>query len=167
MNRHEKFSRIGYIVEDVKNIKKPLKGYKNIAIHHSASPRDRGDSANTIDRWHLERWGINSGIGYHLVITGNGTLQEGRSPDFAGAHVKGRNSDTFGILVFGDDDIILGSQLSVLVELVDHLISEDMLDIPIENVKGHGEFTGANTECPGFDPKIVRDGVTSLTNGDL
>ena len=167
MNRHEKFSRIGYIVEDVKNIKKPLKGYKNIAIHHSASPRDRGDSANTIDRWHLERWGINSGIGYHFVINGVGIIQEGRSPNFSGAHTKGRNNDTLGICILGDDNIILGSQLSALVELVDHLISEDMLDIPVEFVKGHREFIGAHTECPGFDPQIVRDGITSLTNGDL
>ena len=49
MNRHKKFSRIGYIIDDVKNIKKPLKGYKNIAIHQSDSPRDRGDSANNIN----------------------------------------------------------------------------------------------------------------------
>ena len=167
MTRHKKFSRIGYIIEDVKNIKKPLKGYKNIAIHHSASPRDRGDTANTIDRWHLKRWGIKSGCGYHFVITGDGTIQEGRSPDFSGAHVKGRNNDTLGICVIGDDNIILGSQLSSLIALVDHLTSKDMLNVSIENVKGHGEFTGAITDCPGFDPQIVRDGVTSLTNGDL
>ena len=55
-----------------------------------------------IRRWHLAKgW---SDIGYHYVITRNGTLQTGRPEGEIGAHVHGYNARSLGICLVGGLD---------------------------------------------------------------
>jgi len=69
-------------------------------IHCSDSPQGRGDNAETIHNWHLERgW---DGIGYHYVILEDGTIENGRPEYWKGSHAKGYN-DAVGICLIGDD----------------------------------------------------------------
>jgi len=58
-----------------------------------------------IDDWHLKRW--KSGLGYHFIV-GNGHgipdgyIAVGRPMKYQGAHVRGHNHDSVGILIVGD-----------------------------------------------------------------
>jgi len=58
-----------------------------------------------IDDWHLKRW--STGLGYHFIV-GNGHgipdgyIAVGRPMKYQGAHAKGHNHDSVGILVMGD-----------------------------------------------------------------
>lgn len=53
-----------------------------------------------VKRWHVEDRGW-SDIGYHYLIDRDGTVQDGRPIRRAGAHVKGHNSNSIGISLFG------------------------------------------------------------------
>ena len=57
-----------------------------------------------IDKWHRQRGWLK--IGYHYVITRDGTIEEGRDRDVMGAHVKEYNATSVGICLVGgvDDD---------------------------------------------------------------
>ncbi len=96
-----------------------------------------------IREWHLKR-GF-SDVGYHWVITADGTIQEGRPEEEIGAHVEGHNADSIGICLTG---------LSHFTE--DQFMSlEDLLIIlkdkyPYATLHGHREFNPHKT-CPVFD----------------
>lgn len=98
-------------------------------IHHTAS----GDvSASTIDRWHKERgW---DGIGYHMLIRADGTVEKGRSLKKQGAHALGRNQ-YIGIALTGHDKFTT-RQLDALVVLLKRL--------GVKYVERHHDF------CPGM-----------------
>lgn len=105
-----------------------------------------------IDRWHKARgW---SGFGYHFIIDRDGTIAEGRHVNRTGAHVKGHNLNSIGIVLVGgygckrtdkfekhftkEQDKALRS---LLVELSEHN--------PVTNIKGHHDYDKYK-ECPGF-----------------
>jgi len=73
-----------------------------IAIHHSVTAEDA--TPLDINRLHKAR-GF-SGIGYHAVVYraagGDVVLGDGRDDESIGAHVKGTNSNTIGVVVAGD-----------------------------------------------------------------
>ena len=72
-----------------------------IVIHCSDSPNDRGDTAIDVHRWHKARKPIPfAGIGYHYVI-GDGFIEAGRPDYWPGAHARGHNKDSLGIMLFG------------------------------------------------------------------
>jgi len=113
-----------------------------IIIHCSASPNDRGDTAEDVHRWHLERgW---SGIGYHYIIERIGKLIGGRPLYWEGAHAKGHNKNSIGICLMGTDEFD-EHQWSMLSYLITHL----MLKFPDAKVMGHNEIS--NKTCPNFD----------------
>ena len=60
-----------------------------IIVHCSATPEGRDVSVSEIRKWHKARgW---SDIGYHFVITLDGTMNVGRPIEKIGAHAKGYN----------------------------------------------------------------------------
>ena len=163
MSRHEKFSSIGNVLNDAlaeHRLYKTKRRLKMIAIHCSASPQGRGDDAHTIDRWHDERWSkgkIQSGLGYHYVVLEDGTIQKGRWIDYAGSHIRGRNSDTLGICRIGNINDTTPNQMKSLLKLTREL--QKMYNIETMKVKGHGEFRGVNKDCPGMDMDIFREAL--------
>ncbi len=151
---------------------------KWIVLHCSASYY--GDVA-TFNDWH-EKKGWN-GIGYHWVITScyptedhyrnnqpdmafDGVIHKGRSEQFRGAHVRGHNWQSIGVVLTGKKGTFSSKQLYSAAKLCT-LIS---LRFPhIESVKGHYEFTDLKT-CPDIDmdyfrkwiqPKGVLEGFTT------
>ncbi len=132
----------------------PSRRWTHIIIHHSAT--EEGDSL-LFDRVHLDKgW---DGVGYHFVID-NGT--KGRvdgqievSPrwlkQIPGAHCKadGMNERAIGICLVGNfnDDVPSASQMAALVTLVKRL--QEYYQIPLNQIKGHGQVSGAKTDCPG------------------
>ena len=115
-----------------------------ITVHCSASPQNRGDTAETIHRWHRERgW---DGIGYHYVILEDGSIEKGRPDYWRGAHVDKHNRDNLGICLIGYGTDATARQLSSLRQLVKGLLHQHAG----AQLKGHRDFDHSR-ECPGFD----------------
>jgi len=130
--------------------------WEYIIIHHSAT--DQGD-ALSLNKIHLNR-GFWKGLGYNFTID-NGTCgkADGQievSPRWIkqeeGAHCRAFNMNHvgIGICLVGNFSIekVSGAQMDSLVYLVDAL--REYYNIPLANIKGHGQVPGAKTECPGI-----------------
>ncbi|MBN1493580.1 MAG: N-acetylmuramoyl-L-alanine amidase [Candidatus Omnitrophica bacterium] len=132
----------------------PNTRWKFIVVHHTAS--DIGN-ARLVNLWHKKRgW---EGIGYHFIID-NGTVGKGDgqieiSPrwikQMKGAHCKAcdMNEVAIGVSLVGNFSKTLPSapQMDSLVFLIRELMK--YYHIPAQNVIGHRNVLGANTECPG------------------
>ncbi|MFC1548644.1 N-acetylmuramoyl-L-alanine amidase [Candidatus Omnitrophota bacterium] len=132
----------------------PSKKWKYIIIHHSAT--DIGSSTQ-FNKAHQQRgW---KGVGYHFVID-NGTCGKGdgqieTSPRWlnqeGGAHCKAgdMNEKGIGVCLVGDfsRERVSRKQMNSLAFLVNKL--RKYYNIPKSRIVGHGQVSGAKTECPG------------------
>lgn len=123
-----------------------------IIIHCTATPEGRDVSVGEVRQWHLAQgW---SDVGYHYLITLNGTVEVGRPESKVGAHVKGMNKHSIGIAYAGGmdksfknpKDTRTHEQKEALIWLVDELKKR----YPGSTVHGHNEFTPYKA-CPSFD----------------
>lgn len=136
---------------------------KYIAVHGSATPPDMQVTAEDINRWHLERgW---DEIGYHFVIQRSGLVEIGRDLDKHGAHVKGYNSDSWGICLIGGvdadgkaEDNYAYEQFRSLFTVLRFLRTM----APQAEILGHRDFPGTDTDCPSFDVKAMLPGDLRL-----
>jgi len=118
-----------------------------IVIHCSDTPAGRNDNVKDIRRWHLARgW---SDVGYHYVITLDGTIQEGRKEDIVGAHASGYNSNSIGVCYIGgkEGDTRTPEQKTSLVYLIGYLKNK----YKEATVYGHRDIS--SKPCPQFDAK--------------
>lgn len=123
-----------------------------IIVHCSATPEGRDVSAATIDDWHKQRgW---SGIGYHYVVSLDGTIEYGRDINKTGAHVKGQNKGSIGLCYVGGVDSDMNpkdtrtdEQKESLLLLIKTLKKMH----PGAEVYGHRDFS--TKACPSFDAK--------------
>jgi len=122
-----------------------------IAIHHSVTAED-ADPLN-INRLHKAR-GF-SGIGYHSVVYraagGDVVLGDGRDDQNIGAHTRGANSRTIGVVVAGDF-----SHHEPDAEQYGVLVGQCIAwcrkyNIPASAIHGHRDTPGNQTAtvCPG------------------
>lgn len=139
-----------------------------IIIHCSDSPEGRNDKAEDIRRWHKQR-GFND-IGYHYVIDLDGTIEQGRPIEQAGAHCTGHNRNSIGICYIGgaywrdgvnakgkpikgkDGKTVLMPKDTRTVAQYDalaKLLKELKEQFPEATIHGHREF--AAKACPSFD----------------
>jgi N-acetylmuramoyl-L-alanine amidase len=131
-------------------IKKANRKIDRIILHSTATPEGRDVDAADITRWHKNRgW---STIGYHYVVKLDGTIENGRSVHDIGAHARGYNRTSIGVVYVGgcDDemnpkDTRTEEQLLALANLLEALT--DMY--PNATLHGHNEF--APKACPSFD----------------
>jgi len=124
---------------------------KYIVVHCSYTPEQMDIGAADIDRWHREKgWMM---IGYHKVIRRDGTIEDGRPLNKRGAHVKGLNAKSIGVVMIGGMNRsksgpainYTDEQWETLGTLLDELKDQ----FPAAKVSGHFEF--ANKTCPNFD----------------
>lgn len=145
------------------NLRKSNRAINKIIVHSTATPEGRDVDAATITRWHKNRgW---STIGYHYVIKLDGTIEEGRSVHDVGAHAKGHNRRSIGVVYVGgcDEDLqpkdtrneAQDTALTVLLKALHELY-------PSATIHGHNEF--ANKACPSFD---VKEEYGWITDGSL
>ena len=79
-----------------------MREIKYIVIHCSATKEGEFFDSGDINDWHKKRgW---SGIGYHYVVLLDGMLEKGRKDDKIGAHVKGFDSNSIGVVYIGGLD---------------------------------------------------------------
>jgi len=116
-----------------------------IIVHYSASPPGRGDNAETVHQWHLERTPPFDGIGYHRVIDEHGIIEDGRPLYWQGAHCPAVNNKSIGVLLFGFTAFTF-VQLAFLRTEIERL----KVKFPNAKVCGHRDID-SNTDCPGFD----------------
>lgn len=128
-----------------------MRELNRIILHCTATPSWREVSVDEIRRWHVEGNGW-SDIGYHYVILLDGTIARGRPLDVAGAHVKGHNKDSVGVVYVGGTDVtgqpqdtLNSNQLFGLYKVVTSLRN---LFGPL-TLHGHNEFS--DKACPSFD----------------
>jgi len=78
---------------------KPNRFVDRVFLHCSASDHANHDNVATMDRWHRERgW---SGVGYHLFIRKDGTLEDGRDLERTPAAQSGHNRGSIAICLHG------------------------------------------------------------------
>lgn len=123
----------------------------DIIVHCSYTPENMDIGVKEIDRWHRERGWL--GIGYHLVLTRSGELEEGRPIERIGAHVQGRNTGSIGICMIGGMNRsktapainYTPEQFNALRNLIDELLEK----YPNAKVSGHNDWDKKKT-CPNF-----------------
>ncbi|MGI5922023.1 MAG: N-acetylmuramoyl-L-alanine amidase [Syntrophomonadaceae bacterium] len=115
---------------------------ERIIVHHSAGA---DVPVTEIHRWHLNQgW---SGVGYHFLIRGDGTVEEGRPLDTIGAHAEPQgNEDSIGVCLAGNfmHTRPAAAQIDALVLLIKYLrkfYGRELIVI------GHKDVIA--TACPG------------------
>ena len=135
-----------------------MRDIDTIVIHTTATPgNDRGDvSIDEVRKWHTSAPRNWSDVGYHFLIRRDGSVEIGRDLDRQGAHVRGHNAHSIGIVYTGgiDPDTGLASdtrtdeQKETLLVLVSSLLQ---VFPAISSVKGHRDFDNVRKACPCFD----------------
>jgi len=122
-----------------------------IVIHCTASPDYLDIGTKEIDQWHKDRgW---SQIGYHYVVRRNGEIERGRPEYLSGAHARGINKTSIGVVWVGTDSIS-PEQNQSLIGLIN--LIRGKYNIKIEKVKGHCEAVETDKTCPNLDMNRLR-----------
>jgi N-acetylmuramoyl-L-alanine amidase len=111
-----------------------------------------------VNRWHLER-GFKNGFGYHGLITPGGLWYGGRPFGTMGAHTKGRNPGTLGILLIESAEIThIGHWSDWFTQRQQHSLLQILPACgEIEWISGHNDH--AQRLCPGFNVGPWLDGL--------
>lgn len=140
-----------------------------IVIHHSHGEPDQlkryeSTMANAFDWKSLKRFHVEdehrkyNDIGYAFGIAPGGRVLIGRSAQIDGAQCLGHNKDTIGVCLVGDFSVGYApfQQWMQATQFTGTLCM--LFNITPLNVRGHGEMSGAHTECPGkyFDMEMFR-----------
>ena len=113
-----------------------------------------GAKVAEVKRWHVQDNGW-SDIGYHFLIDRDGTVATGRPIERTGAHVKGHNTGTVGVSLFGGHGSAETDAFSEhFTEAQDAALRELLADLdatygPGLKISGHNEY--AAKACPGFN----------------
>lgn len=152
---------------------KNRKNTRNIILHCSATPEGRDYTVEQIHSWHLQKGWV--GIGYHYIITRDGTIYQGRPDNTIGAHCTNYNSTSIGICYVGGmdadnkhpKDTRTIEQKQALLELVQYLM--DKYHITLDNVRGHYELCPPNNHkaCPCFKIHQFREEYLNFVNKKL
>ena len=133
-----------------------MRPISKVVVHCSATPDFQDVGFKEINAWHLEKgWKGPSGIGsgYHYIIRRNGTVEVGRMPDEAGAHVQGANFDSVGVCLIGTHEFN-ESQIKSLRRVILSLLAM----FPGSKVYEHRQFPSAKKQgktCPNMDVGAV------------
>ena len=133
-----------------------------MAIHHTYSPPSSagGYAARIrgIQAYHMDVRGW-CDIGYHYLVTQDGSVWEGRPIKRRGAHVGGHNTGNIGVSYVGcfqsgacnSMGNVVPSEVSVNAgaALVSALSTKYGIAKNKSKVKGHMQHPGASTTCPG------------------
>lgn len=131
-------------------LKRSARTIKEIIVHCTATKENIEYTIEDIRQWHKSQgW---SDIGYHYVIYLDGSIHEGRDVDIAGAHCKGHNSISIGVVYIGGlspEGIPQDTRTEAQKEGLLTLLLELKKLYPEANIYPHYKF--ANKACPCFD----------------
>lgn len=119
-----------------------MRDIKYIVVHATATKQGQNFTAKDIDRWHKQRgW---SGIGYHYVIDIYGNLEKGRPENRIGAHVKGYNRNSIGVVYVGGLNKNLApkdTRTNAQKEALKTLLKSLKTRYPKAKILGHRDFS--------------------------
>lgn len=139
----------------------------HIIIHCTATPEGRDHDAADIRNWHVNGNGW-SDIGYHWVIRLDGTIEKGRPEHIAGAHAKGYNRNTVGVVYVGGCDADMQPKDTRTPEqkkALHCLIIDLKKRYPQAIILGHCDLPGVAKACPSFDAISEYANITGEENG--
>lgn len=125
-----------------------------IVVHCTATEEGKDYSVEWIRKLH-KKVGYGD-IGYHYVIYRDGSLHEGRNVNLVGAHARGHNANSIGVVYIGgcpvgdtrkNKDTRTDAQKATLLRLLKELKAM----YPNAKIVGHKDVNA--TGCPSFDAK--------------
>lgn len=126
-----------------------------VSIHHTASPSDDGGDAairmRQMQAFHIDNRGW-CDIGYHFIVSQAGQVYQGRSDERRpGAHVGGQNSGNIGISFIGNfEEAQVGqAQFDAGGRILDWVVRTYDIDLNRDAIRGHQQWPGQGTSCPG------------------
>lgn len=123
-----------------------------IVVHHTAGS---SDTPQSIESFHMSKW---SDIAYHFIIAKNGTIYQGRygGPTVMGAHAKGANSGSVGIVMVGNYENESPTQASIAS--LEKLVRSLKQKYNANTVTIHKKVGSTSTACPGKNmvPVVAR-----------
>lgn len=133
------------------NVVKPYR----VSVHHTAQPDNDGDDPaarmRQMQAYHIDTNGW-CDIGYHFVVSQSGKIYQGRSDERRpGAHVGGQNAGNIGVSFIGNYQTSQPPQLQLDAgkKILDWIRTTYAIEWNRANVKGHREWPGQTTSCPG------------------
>ncbi len=142
-----------------------------ITVHHTVTANEAQDGATqvrNIQNFHMNSNGW-SDIGYHFIISWDGTIYAGNPEDRIGAHAGGENTGNLGIAVLGSFHQGVSpsdAQIDSLTQMLRHLGDKHGIALDRSNVMGHGEWPSQSTQCPGENLRSQLDQVVNAASGD-
>lgn len=133
-----------------------------LIIHCTASPDHATNiGVDDVRQWHVKGNGW-SDIGYHWLIDKLGFIWPGRPEKTPGAHAKGYNSKSIGIVWVGLHDCNEAQMAALILKGAD-IVKE--FDITIENILGHCELPDVEKTCPNINMTKYRNAVMLQLEG--
>ncbi|XP_052439006.1 peptidoglycan recognition protein 5 [Carassius gibelio] len=152
MNAVAVVSRRGWNALEARDKTETKNPAQTVIVHHTAlrycaDPRDSVSELAHIQHMHMQERGFDD-IGYNFLISGDGTVYEGRGWGIVGAHAKEHNFSSVGIAFMGNfnDELPSSTSLSALLRLLHIGVLHGHVQPNFELV-GHKDV--AKTECPG------------------
>lgn len=151
--------QIAHVVESAKGLKKSKRRIDYIVVHSTATHEGQDFSVEQIRKVHKAK-GYGD-IGYHYVIYRDGSLHEGRNVNISGAHARGYNMHSIGVVYVGGceakstkaKDTRTAAQKATLLDLLKKLRKL----YPKAQIVGHRNLNA--TACPSFDAKAEYKGI--------
>ena len=138
-------------------------------LHHTASSDGEAARVRAIQRYHQDVKGWND-IAYSYLISGAGTVYEGRGEGVRGAHTAGHNGISHAICVLGNYNLTNPTPASILTatQLLKHGHGESWW--PDQFTGGHRDVS--STSCPGHNlypliPEINHLGGDMFTDHEI
>lgn len=117
-----------------------------LVVHCSDTADDQNLTVSDIHAMHLSfGW---DGVGYHAVITRDGTIEPGRPECWVGAHVYGHNQESLGVCLIGRHDFTTAQ-----MDSLERLLKDWRERYPEAEIRGHCDFDTTEKTCPNFDAR--------------
>ena len=144
-----------------------------MSIHHTSIPADDGGNPaarmRQMQAFHIDNRGW-CDIGYHFIVSQSGKIYQGRSSSQrTGAHVGGQNTGNIGISLIGNFEVQTpnSTQLDAAVDIMQWVHDTHAITLDSSRVKGHGDWPGQWTDCPGKNLKsLLPDLIQRVADGE-
>lgn len=137
-----------------------MRAIEKIIVHCLATPEGRDVHIDEVRRWHTEERGW-SDVGYHWLVTLDGSIEKGRGESKSGAHAKGYNSKSIGVAYTGgcDADMKPKDTRTEAQTKALHCLMEDLKGrYPDAEIIGHRDVS--SKDCPSYDAKAEYADIT-------
>ncbi len=141
-----------------------------ITVHHTVTANEASDGASQVRLVQNIHQGQNwSDIGYHYLISWDGTIYAGNPADRMGAHARNDNSGNLGIALLGtfhESVSPSSAQVESLARMLAYLSAKHDIPLDRSQIQGHGEWPGQSTLCPGHNVQDQLDNIVDMARSD-